>query len=154
MTIQTDTILPADIRTEIEHALCPNVGQGVGTRAQKTPLQVSEGVEFEIDAEGGVYVGTVPYAGETPIDLEYSDRDIPADGLLYVYVADLDRHKEVTNGDLTSRFAALKYESECFRALSMELESIVEEVFGRGDIRFERYPSDEAGAYFVLPLPP
>ena len=156
MTIQDHTIIPADIRTELEYAIRPDVGRGVGTRAKKTPLKVSDGVEFEVGAEGGVYVGAVPYDEDTPVDLEYSKTSVAAEGLLYVYVADLERHKELTNGDLTARYAALKYESEFFRALSLELQTIVEDVFDMdaGELRFERYPGDDAGDYFVLPLPP
>lgn len=152
VTVETSTIISPDIRDAIEYALQPDVGKGIGTRVTQTPIDVSDGVEFEVGA-GGVYIGCVPYNGDTGIDFEYS-APTAADALLYVYVADLEQHKEWTNGDTTAKYAALQYESEYFRALSRELATIIDEVFQVDDIRLERYPTDEAGVYYVQPLPP
>ncbi len=157
MPIKADPLVADDLREQIAHALSPEVGGGIGTIGVETALDSSDGVEFEIGGAGGIYVGTIPYSGETPIDLPYSDEPQPAEGVFYVYIADLDAKKRETGGERTATYAALRYESELFRTLSRELRSIVSDVFSvdTADLRFERYgESRTSGAYFVLPIKP
>lgn len=155
MSIQTETLLSSDLRAGLKHSIRPDTNSGIGTTDIQTALETSDGVEFEIGGEGGIYIGVVPYTDERPFERQHS-ADVPADGILYVYTADLDAKKRQTGGAVSETYAALRYESELFRALSEELRTVVTDVFpaNNHDIRFERYDSDESGTYFILPLPP
>jgi hypothetical protein len=149
-------VVPDEIRTELIYACRADVGEGVGTRVQNRPPDASPGVEFEIGPISGVYVGSVPNIDLEAPDLLYSNRDHPADGYLYVYIADIEHYKETESVELTSNYADLRLESPFFEQLSTELIEIVESLFdiNSSQLRLERYPHDGGGVYFLIPLPP
>lgn len=148
--------LSDEIRTELSYACRPDVGQGVGTRVNNQPQETSAGVEFEIGPINGVYVGAVPNNDFEAPDLQYSKRHAPAEGYLYVYIADIEHYKESETADITSNYADLRLESPFFEWLSNELIDIVSSIFDIDSevLRLERYPHNGGGVYFLLPLPP
>lgn len=155
---QTDGnhVIPTDIRRELIYSCRPDVGEGIGTRVQNRPDDTSSGVEFEIGPVSGVFVGSVPNTDLEAPDLLYSKRATPAEGYLYVYIADIEHYKESESVDLTANYADLRLESPFFEKLSTELISLVSSVFDvdADSLRLERYPHNGGGVYFLLPLPP
>jgi hypothetical protein len=149
-------VLPEDIRRELAYACRPDVGEGIGTRVQNRPQDASPGVEFEIGPISGVFVGAVPNTDLEAPDLLYSRRDIPAEGYLYVYIADIEHYKTAESVDTTASYTDLRLESPFFERLSTELLELVEAIFDVDSdiLRLERYPHEGVGVYFLIPLPP